>query len=263
MWYRKIFTCIALTVSLFSAACVHAAEPKKEAEKFVVGMTSGYAPYVSLNAKGEYEGFDIDVANLIAQKINRKLVLQDLGTMPSLIMALKTKKINSIIWAVSITEARKKEMDMIYYQGEKTTEIPFIFWKEVPKEVVKIDDMVKLAKGSIGVEAGSYQDAVLQQYPDLKVKFLDKITDGIMEVKYGKSFATVVDYSLLPRIQEQYPEIKVLHLPLPPSQQSLGYGICINKDDQKLSQEVNKAVEELRAEGKLAELEQKWNLAKS
>ncbi len=257
MRYKKFFT---LAIALFSAFCVHAAENKVELEKFIVGTTSGYAPYVSLNDKGQYEGFDIDVANLVAQKINRKVVIQDLGTMPSLIMALKKKKIHSIIWAVSITEQRQKEMDMVYYQGEKTTEIPFIFWKEVPQGITKIEDV---SKGTIGVEAGSYQDSILEQYPNLKLRFLDKISDGIMEIKYGKSVATVVDSSLLPRIQQQYPEIKVLRLPLPSRQQSMGYGICINKDDQKLSQEVRQAIEELRAEGKLAELERKWNLAKS
>ncbi len=245
---------------LIATLCLFFCSLQASEEKFVVGTTSGYAPYVSLNDKGEYEGFDVDVAHLIAEKLHRKLVLQDLGTMPSLIMALKTKKIDSIIWAVSITEQRMKEMDMHYYQGEKTTEISFLFWKEVPKDLKTIDDLAKLSTRPIGVEAGSYQDSVLQQYPNIKLRFLDKISDGIMEVKYGKSFATVVDYSLLPRIQKQYPEAKVAFLPLPPSQQSLGYGVCVNKEHSELSQKVKNAIEELRQEGKLAELEKKWNL---
>ena len=229
-------------------------------QEFVVGTTSGYAPYVSLDAKGEYEGFDIDMMKLIAERLNKKLVIRDLGSMPSLLVALQKKKIDAIIWAMSITEDRTKQMDMIYYQGDKITEMPFLFWKEVPKDIRKIEDLVKQAAKPICVEAGSYQDNILQQYPKLKVRFLDKITDGIMEIKYGKCFTTAVDNSLIDRIQSQYPEIKVLNLPLPDSQQSLGNGICLNKEEKGLAKQVSKVVADLTKEGKIGELEQKWKL---
>lgn len=229
-------------------------------EKFVVGTTSGYAPYVSLNTNGEYEGFDIDIANMIAERLNRKLVIQDLGSMPSLLVALKKKKIDSIIWAMSITEARTKEMNMVYYQGEKTTQIPFLFWKEVPKDVSKIEDLAKCKNSSICVEAGSYQDAILQNYPTLKLRFLDKITDGIMEIKYGKCLTTCIDNTLINRVQSQYPELKVLWLPLPENQQSLGNGVCLNKEDESLAKAVDKIIADLRNEGKIDELEKKWKL---
>ncbi len=170
--FKKFFLIGMMALSLVNNGS--AAEPKP-IENFVVGMTSGYAPYVSLNEKGEYEGFDIDLANLIAQRLNRKLVLQDLGSMPSLLVAVQKKKIDAIIWAMSITEARRKEMDMIYYQGEKVTEMPFIFWNNLPDALAKIDDLAKIPNCTVCVESGSYQDAVLQNYPGVKVRYLDKI----------------------------------------------------------------------------------------
>lgn len=253
-----------LLIGLFffsGAGSLHASEKHPE-EKWVVGTTSGYAPYVSLNAQGEYEGFDVDLSRLVAERLNRKLVLQDLGSMPSLLVALQKRKIDAIVWAMSITEDRKKEMEMIYYQGEQVTEMPFLFWKETPKGIAKIEDLAKLANGTICVEAGSYQDSVLQKYPALKVRYLDKIVDGIMEIKYGKALSTTVDNSLIGRVQSQYPEIKVLNLPLPESQRSFGNGICLNKDNQQLNSQVKKAIADLTAEGKIQELEKKWNLGK-
>src|SRR5271157_3699018 len=80
----------------------------------VVGTTSGYAPYVSLNEQGKYEGFDIDLAELLAKKLDKKLVLKDLGSMPSLMLALKQNKIDALIWAVSITKDRLKNYEMVY-----------------------------------------------------------------------------------------------------------------------------------------------------
>ncbi len=74
------------------------------AQDFIVGTTSAYAPFVSLNEQGDYIGFDIDIATELSQKLNRKLVIKDIGSLPSLMMALKQGKIDAIIWAISITE---------------------------------------------------------------------------------------------------------------------------------------------------------------
>lgn len=225
--------------------------------EFIVGTTSGYAPYVSLDGQGRYEGFDIEVAELLAKKLNKKLIIKDLGSMPSLMLALKQKKIDALIWAVSITQEREKKMEMIYYQGDKTTEMPFLFWEEVPKEITSIE---ALENQIVAVEAGSYQEGVLKNNPRIQLQYKDGIAEAILELKYGKVAAAPVDSSLLPRILEQYPNIKVAYLPLPPSECSLGNGICLNKAEAALAAEVRQAVEELMADGTIAQLEKKWKL---
>lgn len=249
----KVFK--SLFLSLIVSLCMAA-----ESEKLVVGMASGYAPYVSLNEKGQYEGFDIDLANIIAERLGKKLVLQDLGSMPSLLVAIQKKKIDAIMWAMSITESRRKEMNMIYYQGEAEKNLSFIFLDKIPEALTKIDDLAKLPNCTVCCEAGSSQDAVLQNYKEIKVRYLDKITDAIMDIKYKKALSAVIDRSLIPRVQEQYPELKVAHLALPESQQTFGNGICLNKESTKLSADVQKVINDLTKEGKIKELEKKWKL---
>jgi arginine transport system substrate-binding protein len=247
--FLKIFACCFLFFGTLAAE-----------ETFTVGTTSGYAPYVSLDNKGEYEGFDIDLAKLVAEKLNKKLVIKDLGSMPSLMIGLKQEKIDAIIWAVSITEERQKRMEMIYYQGEKLTTMPLLFWGKIPENIKGPEDLKNDPKKIICVEAGSYQEQVMKSYPDLVLKNVDKITDALMEIKFGKSLAVAVDNPLVPFLLKQNPELKVLYFPLPPSEQSLGNGICINKNDQELVSQVKKAVEELTNEGKIQDLEKKWNM---
>ncbi len=237
-----------------------AGEMKEPAETFVVGTTSGYAPYVSLNSEGEYEGFDIDLSKLVADKLGKRLVIKDLGSMPSLMIGLKQKKIDAIIWAVSITEERQKQIEMIYYQGEKVTSMPLLFWGKVPDNIQKIEDLQNDPKKIICVEAGTYQEQVMRSYPKLALKNVDKITDAIMEIKFGKSLAAAIDHSLVSFAKQQNPEVKVFYFSLPPSQQCLGNGICVNKGNAKLISEVKQAVEELSAEGKILELEKKWKM---
>ncbi len=110
------------------------------------------------------------------------------------------------------------------------------------------------------MEAGTYQEQVMNAYPGLTLKNVDKITDAIMEIKFGKSLAVAIDNSLVSFVKQQNPEIKVLYFPLPPSQQSLGNGICINKNNAELLVQVKNAVEELTKEGKIRDLEKKWNM---
>ena len=242
------------SVSLFAN---HKNSPKKA---FVVGTTSGYAPYVSLNAKGEHEGFDIDFAGLVAERLDRKLVIQDLGSMPSLLVGLKKKKVDALIWAMSITKDRLNAMEMIYYQGKKEDKIPFVFWGEIPEGITSINDLEKKKNCTVCVEAGSYQDSILNNYSKLNVRFMDKIDDAIMEIRYGKSLATTIDSSLIKRVKMQYPKAKVLYLPLAEKEQSFGNGICVHKDNQDLSNQIKKIVADLEKEGKIAELEKKWGL---
>ena len=243
-----------LLFAFLLSASLYAEEP------LVVGTTSGYAPYVSLNEKGAYEGFDIDLANLLAQKLGRKLVIKDCGSMPSLMLALQQDKVDALIWAISITEERQKTLEMVYYQGERVTEMPFLFWKEIPSQIQSIADLGKDPSKTVCVEAGSFQESVVNASPTVKFKNVYKITDALLELRYGKSFAAAVDPSLVSHFQAKYPEIKVLKLPLPPAQQSLGNGICIKKEKQALATQVKQAVAELRAEGKIAELEKKWKM---
>lgn len=226
----------------------------------IVGTTSAYAPFVSLDAQGQYVGFDIDIAEELAKKLKRTLVIKDLGSMPSLILALKQNKIDVIIWAVSMTEERQKQMEMIYYQGEKVTSLPLLFWKQIPEKISSIEAMTNDPKAVISVEAGSSQESFLLTVPGLNLKQVDKVMDAILELKYGESLATIVDPSLLTTILGKFPEIQVLNIPLPPSEQVFGNGICINKNNPTLAAEVKAAVFELRSTDKIAELERKWDL---
>jgi arginine transport system substrate-binding protein len=229
-------------------------------QDFVVGTTSAYAPYVSLTDEGEYVGFDIDIAKEVSQKLARNLVIKDLGSMPALFLALKQGKIDACIWAISITNERQKQMTMIYYQGEKVQSLPLLFWKKIPDDVSSLQDLAESSRYVVAVEAGSFQDSFLQKTPNLNLKYVDKVMDAILEIKYGKSTATLIDPSLLAGFQAKFPEIKTLEIPLPPDEQSFGNGICLNLNQKALIDDVTKAVSDLRNEGKIADLEQKWNL---
>lgn len=230
------------------------------ADDLIVGTTSGYAPYVSINAEGEYEGFDIDIAKALADKLGRRLVIKDFGSMPALILALKQNKADVLIWSISITQERQKQMAMVYYQGEKVTSLPLLFWGEIPDNIKGLEDMANNPNAVISVEAGSFQESVLLSVPGLALKQVDKVSDAILELKYSKSQAALIDNSLKPIYMEKFPKLKSLTVNLPESKQSMGNGICLNPNNRDLIAAIQKAVNELFGNGTIANLETKWKL---
>lgn len=249
MYYFVIYT---ISVILFTTTAV--------ADDLVVGTTSGYAPFVSINAKGEYEGFDIDIAKALADKLDRRLVIKDFGSIPALTLALKQNKTDALIWSMSITQERQKQMAMIYYQGKKETSLPLLFWGEIPENIKGLDDMINNPNAVISVEAGSFQENVLLGIPGLSLKQVDKVSDAILELKYGKSRAVLIDNSLESIYMKKFPKLKKLTINLPESMQSMGNGICLNLNNRDLIAAIQKAVNELFSEGTIANLEAKWNI---
>lgn len=254
----SLFFSILLFFLLPFAPSLEGSIPDKS---FVIGTSSGYAPYVSLNEKGAYEGFDIDFANRLSTKLGRTLIIKDLGSMPALFLALKQDKIDAIIWGVSITPERQRQVEFIRYQGESLTEFPILFWNKQPAALNSLNDLARYAKGSaLAVEAGSYQEAVLQNTPSISLKQVDKVMDAILALRYGKVIATSIDPGLISRYCTQFPELQVVWVPLPPESQSFGNGIAVDKRKQELIAAIRKAVAELTEEGEIAKLELKWGL---
>ncbi|MCB1084999.1 MAG: transporter substrate-binding domain-containing protein, partial [Chlamydiia bacterium] len=128
------------------------------------------------------------------------------------------------------------------------------------ENVRSLSDLVGNDTRPICIEAGSYQEDVVKTCPNIPLKYFDSVQDVILDLKYGKSRASALDPALLPIFLEKYPEIKVLSLPLPNEMQSEGNGICVRKDSKKLAREVKNAVEELKSEGTISQMEKKWGL---
>lgn len=226
----------------------------------IVGTATGYAPFVSLNTEGNYEGFDIDVASLLAKKMNKPLQIVDLGTLPSLFLGLQQGKVDLVIWAISITEERSKIMQMIYYQGEKELTIPFLFWESIPEGLSSLEDLSKDPKKKICVESGSWQENAIDGLSN--VTRVDALTSALLELQYGKSYAVAVDPSLVPSLIQKNSKLKAIALPLPTAKQSLGNGICVKKNNSLLGEKVQAIITQLIEEGKILELEKKWGLKK-
>ncbi len=259
MTMKKMIIAVILLVGVIGGyVMVQRSRAPKDETMLVVGTAAGYAPWVSINERGEYEGFDIDVINAVAQKLNKKLVLKDLGSMTPLFLALQQGSIDAFIWGMEITQDRLKNVAMVRYQGDTISAYPVLFWNAIPETITSIDDMKGL---TVCVEPASSQEAVLNKYDGITKKYTERVDDALMNLEYGKADAACVEPAIAKKFMAIYPEIKMLEVPLAEEDMVYGVGICVKKDNQVLIEEIQNAVKNLRDEGVIQALETKWNIS--
>lgn len=251
---------IAVVIACMLACAAYMNLPKQAASNsnsLVVGIASGYAPFVSVNQAGQYEGFDIDVAHALADQLGKKLVLKDLGSMTSLFMALEQGKIDVIAWGLSITHERLEKVAMIHYQGAVTDAYPLIFWKEVPAGIATLDDM---SGRTICVEPTSAQDAILDSYPTITKLSTEKVDDALLNIQYNKAAAALVEPAIAQKFKNKYSEIQILNVPLREQDKPQGIGLVVKKNNALYIKALQDAVTALQTAGIIEQLEKKWDV---
>lgn len=254
--YYHVFKFITFICCLFALSSCSQQDSDKDT--LTIGLQSGYPPYEFMNDQGQIVGFDIDVGKAIAAKLNKTLVVKDME-FEGEILSLKQGKIDLIISGMNITPSRQKEIYMVPYHGEDSNTLSLIFWNSIPDNVKSIEDIAKIPGGSISVESGAIPETyMVRHHKNIQAKSFQGALAPLMDVKYGKSTANLVQQDVAAYLQKKHPEIRILNVPLAPEDAIQGFGIGINKNNTKLVAEVEKAISELKQEGVLEKLEQQW-----
>ncbi len=237
---------------LLAASCTS----KKNTSDLVVCTNSTYPPYESIGTDGKAEGFDIDVAQKIANELKRKLVLKELS-FDALILSLKQNKCDMVMAGMSITPSRQKEITMIPYQGEPSKSYTLLFWNKAPA-ITTVADVNNIGNKTVAVQVATWMEDYLKTVPGITVKPLEATTELVMEIQHGKSAAAFVEPHVAKQLLAKLPKIQVVEVKLPESEWKLGNGIGLNKSNTSLIQQVQDIVLKLKTENTLQQLEQKW-----
>ncbi len=248
---------VALIVCALTACAVLFIRTRwvKAEDTLILGTMSGWPPFVSINNRAVYEGFDIDIAQEIARRLNKKLVIEDMDT-AALITALNQDKVDFIMTGLDITPARREKIAMIPYQGDPITEFPLIFWKEIRQGVKSLDDLKEVPGAIICVEAGSSQEEFLEKFKGFSIKNVDPLA-SVLELKSGRATAVLLETKLFNELKSKFPELIALMVPLK-DQALLGCGIGVKKTNTILAQKFEAIIADLKKSGFLKERETRW-----
>lgn len=232
-----------------------------------VAYTNYYVPYDFVNDKGEADGFEVTVMKEVAKKLPQYEWKFTPTSDDDLLIGVESGKYTIGTKGIWKTAAReKKYLFTDNYIGASV--IGLVIRKD---EADKVKDMDSFAQYSgklvpIAPQDARYMviDTYNKEHPDkpidLKSSEAFQIADAyswVMEGRYDAYLEVELSYknnivkddAPYHQFNDQLTYIRYKGIPTYP---------LINKKETKLKDEVDKAIKELRDEGKIAELEQKY-----
>ncbi len=224
--------------------------------KLVVGMSADYAPYefhyIDENGKDVIGGFDVDIANEIANKIGVDLVIQEMD-FDALVSALPAGKVDLVISGMNPTEERAKVVDFseVYYNSKHGILVR-------AEDADKYQTFADLEGAKVGVQLGSTQEKIAKtEIPNVNLQQLSNINNLILELKAGKVDAIVMEKPVAEMAVKSNPEL-ALGKPTY-EEQTGGNAVGIAKNNPQLLAKVNEVITELNESGKMDEYIAKAN----
>ncbi|MDR9780623.1 transporter substrate-binding domain-containing protein [Rhizobium redzepovicii] len=214
-----------------------------------VAVPQDFPPFGSVGTDMAPMGYDIDVANLIAEKLGVKTELVPV-TSANRVPYLQTNKVDLIISSLGKNAEREKVIDF------STAYAPFFNGVFAPADVsvAKAED---LTGKSIGVTRGSVEDLELTKIApaDATIKRYEDNNGTISAFLSGQvdTIATgnVVAAAILAKNPPKRPELKFL------IKNSPCY-IGLNKEQAALLEKVNGIIGAAKTNGALNAISQKW-----
>lgn len=212
--------------------------------KFTFASSGEFKPFSVTDTDGKMTGFDIEVAEAIAKELGLDPV-QKKFKFGGIVEGVKAGRFDAAVASHTITEERLKAVNFstpYYYSG------PQIFVR--PDSSIKtLDDL----KGKeIAVSKGSTYAKTAEEVTD-KIILLDSDVTALEALSKGKHDAVITDFITGKEAIGTGMKIAGKEL-LGRSDQA----IAIAKDNKKLLEEVNKALQTLRDNGTLTKISKKY-----
>lgn len=219
--------------------------------KFILGLDDSFPPMGFRDENNEIVGFDIDCAKEVASRMGVELVVQPIAW-DSKQMELDSGNIDCIWNGMSINEERKEAMNLSdpYLKNDMV----FVVLGSSDHQ-----SQADLEGKNIAVQNGSSAQEILEAsdfaakagsiagYDDNVTAFMDLDANGVDAVFLD---SVVANYF----ITEKQKDYRVLSDVLYEEEYAVGF----RKGDQALRDEVQKTLNDMKADGKLGEISTKW-----
>ena len=220
--------------------------------KLTVVAELGFAPFEYMDEKtGEPVGFDVDVINAVAEKMGLTASYLPNQKFDTLVPIIKQGgKADVSIAAITITDERMESVDFSEPYLDSNQAIV------VAKGSSETEETLNDASKQVVCQGGTTGDEWIgENLPDAVRVPVDDVTAALTGVQTGLYQAMVVDLPVASYMLAQYFSDLQIVKEIPTGEQ---YGIAVSKDNPELTQAVNKALEDMKSDGTMKEIETKW-----
>lgn len=220
--------------------------------KLTVVAELGFAPFEYMDEKtGEPVGFDVDVINAVAEKMGLTASYLPNQKFDTLVPIIKQGgKADVSIAAITITDERMESVDFSEPYLDSNQAIV------VAKGSSETEETLNDASKQVVCQGGTTGDEWIgENLPDAVRVPVDDVTAALTGVQTGLYQAMVVDLPVASyMLAQSFSDLEIVK-EIPTGEQ---YGIAVSKDNPELTQAVNKALEDMKSDGTMKEIETKW-----
>ena len=218
-----------------------------EAGKLTMATNATFPPYEMTTDNGTIEGIDVETAQAIADKLGLELQVDDMD-FDAALLSVQQGKADIAMAGITVTDERKAVMA---FSDSYATGIQSIIVPE-GSDIASADD---LAGKKIGTQRGTtgYLYCSDDFGEDAVVAYDNGLT-AVQALNNGQVDAVVIDNEPAKAYVESNPGLKILDT----SYAEEDYAIGMNKDNTALLDAVNAALEELKADGTLQSIVDKY-----
>ncbi len=218
-----------------------------EPGKLIMSTNAAFPPYEMTTDSGEFEGIDIETAQAIADKLGLELQIDDMD-FDAALLAVQQGKADMVMAGVTVTDERQNVMD---FTDSYATGIQSIIVKE-DSDIASVDD---LAGKKIGTQRGTTGYLYCSDdFGDENVVAYDDGLTAVQMLNNGQVDCVVIDNAPAKEFIAANPGLKLLDT----AYVEEDYAIGIGKGNTELKDAINTALEELKADGTLQAIVDKY-----
>ena len=218
-----------------------------EPGKLIMSTNAAFPPYEMTTDSGEFEGIDIETAQAIADKLGLELQIDDMD-FDAALLAVQQGKSDMVMAGVTVTDERQNVMD---FTDSYATGIQSIIVKE-DSDIASVDD---LAGKKIGTQRGTTGYLYCSDdFGDENVVAYDDGLTAVQMLNNGQVDGVVIDNAPAKEFIAANPGLKLLDT----AYVEESYAIGIGKGNTELKDAINTALEELKADGTLQAIVDKY-----
>ena len=251
----KGFVRLIAAAALTAAGATGVLAQAKEWKEIRIGTEGAYPPFNNLNAKKELEGFEIDYANMICEKMKVKCtwVVQDWD---GIIPALLANKYDIIIAGMNATDERKKQVDFTTVY----TKTPI--WAISGKSAGTDISPAALKGKAIGTQGSTIHANFLEKfYKDSTIRLYPTQEEANLDLANGRLDYIIADsLSLEDFLNGKGKDCckKAADVPRDATIHGPGTAGAVRKADVELKAMWDKAIAESIADGSHKKIQDKW-----
>ena len=218
-----------------------------EAGKLTMATNAAFPPYEMTTDSGEFEGIDVETAQAIADKLGLELQIDDMD-FDAALLSVQQGKADIVMAGVTVTDERKNVMD---FSDSYATGIQSIIVPE-GSDIASPDD---LAGKKIGTQRGTTGYIYCSDdFGEDAVVAYDNGLTAVQALNNGQVDAVVIDNAPAKEFVAANPGLVILDT----SYAEEDYAIGMAKGNTALEDAVNAALEELKADGTLQSIVDKY-----